>query len=204
MIAACYADWTPGVCAKTARKRQIGLNGLLASTARTFQRRRLTIIFGRSFKTCAALRRVNSVGSPGLYPCGRNGLLASTACTFLRRLLIIIFVRFFKTCAPLRREAYFGSPGLYPCSPQPPSGGPAPTLARQSGSRKPLLRPRRKTQRTIVIGARPAPLLPQQELLASTACTFLRRLMIIIFGRFQKTCAPLQREAHFGSPGLSP
>ena len=100
------------------------------------------------------------------------------------------------------------------------------TLARQSGSRKPLERPRRTTQRTVVIGARPAPLLPQNGLLASTACTFsttcvfayvcafrravvirvrpvpsfdqygllastackfLRRLMIIIFGRFQKT-----------------
>ena len=46
------------------------------------------------------------------------------------------------------------------------------TLARQSGSRKPLLRPRRTTQRTVVIGARPAPLLPQNGLLTSTACTF--------------------------------
>ena len=45
------------------------------------------------------------------------------------------------------------------------------TLVGQSGSRKPLLRPRRTTQRTVVIGARPAPLLPQNELLASTACT---------------------------------
>ena len=117
------------------------------------------------------------------------------------------------------------------------------TLARQSGSRKPLLRPRRTTQRTVVIGARPAPLLPQNGLLASTACTFsttcvfayvcsfqrpvvirvrpapsfdqhgllastactfLPRLIFIIFGRFQQTCAPLRREAHFGSPGLSP
>ena len=46
------------------------------------------------------------------------------------------------------------------------------TLARQSGSRKPLLRPRRTTQRTVVIGARPAPLLSQNGFLASTACTF--------------------------------
>ena len=46
------------------------------------------------------------------------------------------------------------------------------TLARQSGSRKPFLRPRRTTQRTVVIGARPAPLVPQNGLLASTACTF--------------------------------
>ena len=46
------------------------------------------------------------------------------------------------------------------------------TLARQSGSRKPLLRPRRTTQRTVVIGARPALLLPQNGLLASTSCAF--------------------------------
>ena len=129
VIAACYADWTPGVCAKTARKRQIGPNGLLASTACTFQRRLLIIIFGRSFKTCAPLRRETYVGSPGLYPCGRNGLLASTACTFLRRLLIIIVVRFFKTCAPLRlfwvawavslkSPAPLGRPGPDPCSPK--------------------------------------------------------------------------------------
>ena len=114
------------------------------------------------------------------------------------------------------------------------------TLARQSGSRKPFLRPRRTTQRTVVIGGCPAPLLPQNGcftstactlsttcvfacfrnfrqavvirvrpapsfdqhgLLASTACTWL---MFIMFGHFQKTCAPLRREASFGSPGLSP
>ena len=105
------------------------------------------------------------------------------------------------------------------------------------------LRPRRTTQRALVIGGRPAPLLPQNGcftftactfsktsvfddfcetqpyvvirvrpapsfdqygLLASTACTFLRRLMLIVFGCFLKNCAPLQREAPFGSPGLSP
>ncbi len=43
---------------------------------------------------------------------------------------------------------------------------------RQSGSRKPLSRPRRTNQHTVVIGARPAPLLPQNGLLASTARTF--------------------------------
>ena len=83
------------------------------------------------------------------------------------------------------------------------------TLARQSGSRKPLLRPRRTTKRTVVICGRPVPLLPhtfatmcvfvcfcafrravvigvcpaptldQYGPLASTACTFLRRLMFI-------------------------
>ena len=117
------------------------------------------------------------------------------------------------------------------------------TLVGQSGSRKPLLKPRRTTQRTGVIGGRPAPLLPQNwrftstsctfsktcvfddfcensayfvirvrpapsfdqyGLLASTACTFLRRLMLIVFGCFFKNGAPLQREAPFGSPGLSP
>ena len=105
------------------------------------------------------------------------------------------------------------------------------------------LRPRRTTQRTVVIGGRPAPRLPQNcfllrrcahfqkrlflmvfektqtyfvirvrpapsfdhyGLIASTACTFLRRLMLIVFGCFFKNCAPLQREAPFGSPGLSP
>ena len=38
--------------------------------------------------------------------------------------------------------------------------------------RKPLLRPRRRTQRTVVIGARPAPLLPQSKLFTSAACIF--------------------------------
>ncbi len=124
------------------------------------------------------------------------------------------------------------------------SGLMRPTLVGQSGSRKPLLRPRRTIQRTAVMCARPAPLLPQNGLLTSTACTFstlcvcfayvcifrravgirvrpapffdqcgllastattfLRRLMLIIFGRFLETYAPLRREAHFGSPGLSP
>ena len=46
------------------------------------------------------------------------------------------------------------------------------TLVGQSGSRKPLLRPRRRTQRTVVIGARPAPLLPQSKLFTSAACIF--------------------------------
>ena len=103
------------------------------------------------------------------------------------------------------------------------------TLARQSGSRKPFLRPRRTTalarrpyylnmgfwlrrvfayvctfRRAVVIRVRPAPSFDQYGLLASTACTFIRRLMIIIFVRFQKTCAPLRREAHFGSEAPGP
>ena len=56
------------------------------------------------------------------------------------------------------------------------------TLARQSGSRKLLLRPRRTTQRTVVIGARPAPLLPQNELLIAhlQQCVFLN--VFVLFG----------------------
>ena len=46
------------------------------------------------------------------------------------------------------------------------------TLVGQSGSRNPILRPRRTTQRTGVIGGRPAPLLPQNGHFTSTACTF--------------------------------
>ena len=46
------------------------------------------------------------------------------------------------------------------------------TLSRQGGSRKPLLRPRRTTQRTLVIGVCPVPLLPPNGLLALKACTF--------------------------------
>ncbi len=50
----------------------------------------------------------------------------------------------------------------------------------------------------------PGTLFDQYGFPASTVCTFLRRPMIIIFGHFQKTWAPLRRENHFGSPGLSP
>ena len=60
------------------------------------------------------------------------------------------------------------------------------TLARQSGSRKPLLRPRRTTQRTVVIGARPAPLLPQSGLLASTARTYSTRCVFAYVCSFRR------------------
>jgi hypothetical protein len=46
------------------------------------------------------------------------------------------------------------------------------TLVGQSGSRKPLLRPRRTTQRTGVIGGRPAPLLLQNWCFTSATCKF--------------------------------
>ena len=46
-----------------------------------------------------------------------------------------------------------------------------------------------------VIRVRPAPSFDQFGFLASTACTFLRRLMLIVFGCFLKNCALLQREA---------
>jgi hypothetical protein len=108
------------------------------------------------------------------------------------------------------------------------------TLVGQNGSRKPPLRPRRtnqrpdylklcflprrsahfqkrvflmisaKTQPYVVILFRPAPSFDQSGLLASTVCTFLRRLMLIVFGCFLNNCAPLQREAPFGSPGMPP
>ncbi len=61
-----------------------------------------------------------------------------------------------------------------------------------------------KHQPYVVIRVRPAPSFDQYGLLASTACTFLRRLMLIIVECFLKNCATLQREAPFGSPGLSP
>ncbi len=112
---------------------------LLTSTACTFLRRLLIIVFGSFFKTCAPLRREAPFGSPGLYPCGRNRHHAPTACKFQRRRLILIFGRFQKTCALLRREAYLGSPGCYLWGPRPLSGGspkrhPGGTLRMRSGS----------------------------------------------------------------------
>ena len=52
-----------------------------------------------------------------------------------------------------------------------------------------------KIQPSLVIRVRPAPSFDQYGLLAATACTFLRRLMLIVFGCFLTNCAPLQREA---------
>ena len=70
------------------------------------------------------------------------------------------------------------------------------TLARQSGSRKPVLRPRRTTQRTVVIGARPAPLLPQNGLLTSTACTFSTTCVFTCFCAFWRAVVIGVRPAH--------
>ena len=154
VIATCYADWTPGVCANTARKRQIGPNDLLASTARTFSN---TCVFA---VVCSFRRSVviGALPAPSLH---QTELRASTACTFSKDMISMCFVK-------TQPSVVIGAP--LPIS-QKVSGLMRATLARQSGSRKPLLRPRRTTQRTVVIGARPAPLLPQKGLLASTACT---------------------------------
>ena len=59
------------------------------------------------------------------------------------------------------------------------------TLVGQSGSRKPLLRPRRTTQRTVVIGARSAPLLPQSKFFTSAACTFSTTCVFACFCTFR-------------------
>ncbi len=58
-------------------------------------------------------------------------------------------------------------------------------------------------RQAVVIRVRPAPSFDQFGLLVSTACTCLRRLLLIVFVCFLKNCALLQCEAHFGSPGLS-
>ena len=52
--------------------------------------------------------------------------------------------------------------------------------------RKPLLRPRRTTQGTVVIGARPAPLLPQNGFFTSTACTFSTTCVFTCFCSFPR------------------
>jgi hypothetical protein len=59
------------------------------------------------------------------------------------------------------------------------------TWARQSGSRKLPVRPRRTTQRIVVIGARPVHLLPQIGLLISTACTFSTMCVFACFCAFR-------------------
>ena len=145
-IAACCADWTPGVFSKTARKRQIGPNGLLASTARTVSNTCVFAVFC-SFRLYVV---IGGLPAPSAH---QNELFASTACTFSKHVILTIFV---------------------------------------------------KTQPYLVIRVRPAPSFDQYGLLASTACAFLRRPMLIVFECFLKNCAPLQREAPFGSPGLSP
>ena len=86
VIAACYADWTPGDCANTARKRQIGPNDILASTACTFSN---TCVFA---VVCSFLKYVviGALPAPSLH---QNELNASTACTVSKHVILMIFVK---------------------------------------------------------------------------------------------------------------
>jgi len=86
VIAALYADWTPGVFSKTARKRQIGPNGLLASTARTFSNTCVFAVFC-SFRLYVV---IGALPAPSLH---QNELFASTACTFSKHVILTIFVK---------------------------------------------------------------------------------------------------------------
>ena len=86
VIAALYADWTPGVFSKTARKRQIGTNGLLASTARTFSN---TCVFAVvcSFRLYVV---IGALPAPSLH---QNEFVASTACNFSKNVILNVFVK---------------------------------------------------------------------------------------------------------------
>jgi len=85
VIAACYADWAPGVFSKTARKRQIGPNGLLASTARTFSNTCVFAVF-------CSFRPYVVIGA--LTAClHQHELVASTVCTFSKHVSLMIFVK---------------------------------------------------------------------------------------------------------------
>ncbi len=86
VIAACYADWTPWVCANTARKRQICPNDLLASTARTSS---TTCVFA---VVCSFRRSVviGALPAPSLH---QNELRALTACTFSKHWILMFVVK---------------------------------------------------------------------------------------------------------------
>jgi hypothetical protein len=86
VISALYGDWTPGVFSKTARKRQIGPNGLLASTARTFSNTCVFAVFC-SFRLYVV---IGALPAPSLH---QNELFASTACTFSKHVILMIFVK---------------------------------------------------------------------------------------------------------------
>ena len=86
VFAALYGDWTPGVFSKTARKRQIGPNGLLASTARTFSNTCVFPIFC-SFRLYVV---IGALPAPSLH---QNELFASTACTFSKHVILTSFVK---------------------------------------------------------------------------------------------------------------
>ena len=86
VTAACYAVWTPGVCATTARKRQIGQNDLLASTAHTFSN---TCVFA---VVCSFLKYVviGALPAPSLH---QNEHHASAACTFSKDVILMVFMK---------------------------------------------------------------------------------------------------------------
>ena len=178
MIAALYDDWTPGVFSKTARKRHIGPNGLLASTARTFSN---TCVFA----TVCSFRRSDVIGALPAASLHQNELRAATACMFFKRSDLNVvcensaFRRDWRSSAHLLESLgpHASDPGWPKWFPQAP------------------LRPRRTTQRTMVIGDRPAPLLLQNGCFTSTACKFSKT---VVFGDFCENSA-IRRDSR--SPG---
>jgi hypothetical protein len=162
----------------------------------------------------------------------RHELFASTACTFPKHVILIVFVSALR--CDWRSPAHLleglgphaSDPGWPKWLPQAPfkattnnsmyrrnwrSPG-APTTSKcefyldgvHIFKKRLFLMMFVKTQPYLVIRVRPAPSFDQYGLLASTVCTFLRRLMLIVFGCFFSNCAHLQQEVPFGSPGLSP
>ena len=117
---------------------------------------------------------IGALPAPSLH---QNELNASTACTFSKHLIFMVFVK-------TQPSVVIGAP--LPISWK-VSDLMRVTLARQSGFRKLLFsRPRRTTQRTVVIGGRPAPLLPQNGLFTSTACTFSTTCVFACFCSFPR------------------
>ncbi len=121
---------------KTARKRQIGPHGLLASRARTFSNTCVSAVVC-SFRLYVV---IGALPAPSLH---QNELFASTACTFSKHVILMMFVK---------------------TQPYVVIGAPLPISWKASG----LMR----AQRTVVIGGRPAPRLPQDWFFTSTVCTF--------------------------------
>ena len=140
---------------KTARKRQIGPNGLLASTPRTFSN---TCVFADvcSFRLYVV---IGALPAPSLH---QNELFASTACTFSKHVILMIFVK---------TQPYVVMALLCPSLRRPRASCERPWLAKVVPA-SPFTRPRRTTQRTVVSGGRPVPRLPQNCIFTSTACTF--------------------------------
>ena len=75
-----------GVFSKTARKRQIGPNGPLASTARTFSNTCVFAVF-------CSFRLYVVIGALPAPPLHQNELFASTACTFSKHVILTMFVK---------------------------------------------------------------------------------------------------------------